>query len=207
MSENKAVIFGISRLRMMTDGNGVTTLVTLHGCPLRCKYCINPEGISPESKTVTLSPSELYDRLKLDRLYFLATGGGVTFGGGEPLLYAAFIKEFAALDREINIYLESSLNVPWENVAEVTGSVEDYFVDIKDCNSDIYRSYTGADNGRALTNLEGLIKTVGADKVTVRLPLIPEYNIDADRERSREVLERLGVRNFDLFTYVVKSKQ
>ena len=41
--ENSAPIFGISRLRMGTDGKGITTLVTFMGCPLKCKYCLNPK--------------------------------------------------------------------------------------------------------------------------------------------------------------------
>ena len=36
-----APIFAISRLRMGTDGSGITTLVTFMGCPLQCKYCLN----------------------------------------------------------------------------------------------------------------------------------------------------------------------
>ena len=35
-------IFAISRHRIATDGKGVTTLVAMHGCPLSCRYCINP---------------------------------------------------------------------------------------------------------------------------------------------------------------------
>ena len=32
--EMKASILGVSRLRIGTDGNGITTLVAFHGCPL-----------------------------------------------------------------------------------------------------------------------------------------------------------------------------
>ncbi len=34
-------IMKISRLRMGTDGRGVTTLVAFFDCQLHCKYCIN----------------------------------------------------------------------------------------------------------------------------------------------------------------------
>ena len=37
---NGVAVIGISRHRLGTDGKGVTTLVALHGCPLRCKYCL-----------------------------------------------------------------------------------------------------------------------------------------------------------------------
>lgn len=41
ISEDNAPVFGISRLRIGTDGKGITTLVTFMGCPLNCKYCLN----------------------------------------------------------------------------------------------------------------------------------------------------------------------
>lgn len=34
---------GISRHRLATDGEGVTTLAAFHGCPLACRYCLNPQ--------------------------------------------------------------------------------------------------------------------------------------------------------------------
>ena len=37
-----AKVAAISRHRLMLDGDGVTTLVVFHGCPLRCRYCLNP---------------------------------------------------------------------------------------------------------------------------------------------------------------------
>ena len=36
-------MIGICRHRLVTDGQGVTTLVAFHGCPLRCKYCLNAQ--------------------------------------------------------------------------------------------------------------------------------------------------------------------
>ena len=33
-----AKIIGVVRHRLSTDGDGVTTLVAFHGCPLRCRY-------------------------------------------------------------------------------------------------------------------------------------------------------------------------
>ena len=46
MERNNGIpVIGVSRHRLGTDGNGVTTLVAFHGCKLRCKYCLNPEAI------------------------------------------------------------------------------------------------------------------------------------------------------------------
>ena len=79
------------------DGDGITTLVAFHGCTLRCKYCLNPQCLNEEFVCRVVTPTELYDEVSIDDLYFTATGGGVTFGGGEPLIRSSFIREFCLL--------------------------------------------------------------------------------------------------------------
>ncbi len=75
-------LIGISRHRIGVDGEGVTTLVAYHRCPLRCQYCLNPKALSPNGVWKRYTPEELYNHVKQDDLYFRATGGGMTFGGG-----------------------------------------------------------------------------------------------------------------------------
>ena len=83
--EKAAKFIGFRRHCLTTDGEGVTTLAAFWGCPLRCQYCLNPHSLREGTKCEELTPTQLYDKVKLDNLYFLATNGGVTFGGGEPL--------------------------------------------------------------------------------------------------------------------------
>lgn len=190
------------RHRMLVDGQGVTTLVCFHGCPLRCRWCLNPFTLNPGTKREMLTPRELYDRVRIDELYFLATGGGVTFGGGEPLLYSGFLQEFREIcGTDWHLCAETSLNVPWENVAMAAGCIDHFYVDCKDTNPDIYRRYTGQDNARMLENLRKLLEIVGPERITVRVPLIPEFNTENDQLRSRNLLQAMGVVKLDLFTY------
>ena len=58
--------------------------------------------------------------------------------------------------------------------------------------------------GETLGNLEYLIEAVGAQRLTVRVPLIPSFNDEADREKTRRTLEKLGVKDMDFFEYAVK---
>jgi pyruvate formate lyase activating enzyme len=140
-----------------------------------------------------------------DNLYFLATGGGVCFGGGEPLLRSDFIAQFGQLcPKEWNIYLESSLNVPSELLEEVIPYVHHYYIDVKDLNPDIYHSYTGGDIAPLMKNLRLLADRQLQQRVTIRLPHIPDYNTDDDRQHSRELLESMGFTSFDLFDYVLR---
>ena len=39
----QAPVSAVSRHRIATDGEGVTTLVVFHSCPLRCRWCLNPQ--------------------------------------------------------------------------------------------------------------------------------------------------------------------
>ena len=193
---------GISRLRMGTDGEGIRTLVAAYGCPLRCKYCLNPHSWNGECTAKEWTVEKLYEKLKVDNLYFLATGGGITFGGGEPLLYAEFIREFAEYtEHKWNIAMETSLNVPRHALEQVIGCVDWFVVDIKSVDADIYAAYTGGDNGQVLENLEFLLSKVPQEKIRVRVPHIPEYTDEAAVAQTVETLESLGVRDIEVFVY------
>lgn len=197
-----APVIGVSRHRIHTDGQGVTSLVCFHGCPLRCRYCLNPFSFAADTKHKEMTPQMLYDKVKIDELYFLATGGGIAFGGGEPLLRAAFIKEFRRLcGPDWFLMAETSLAVPWEQVAIAAQCIDHFLIDIKDTDPAIYRRYTGRENALVLENLARLAKLLPPEKITVRLPLIPGFNTDTDRKRSRERLAAMGLTQFDLFTY------
>ncbi len=198
----QAPVIACARLRMQTDGQGVTTLVCFYGCPLRCKWCINPFSFGEGTRRELLTAQALYDRVKVDALYFLATGGGVTFGGGEPLLYAPFLEEFRVIcGNAWHLCAETSLAVDPGMIAIAARCIDHFYVDCKDLDPQIYRSYTGRDNELVIANLKQLLALVGPERITVRLPLIPEFNTEAHRLASREKLEQLGFRKFDLFTY------
>ena len=75
------------------------------------------------------------------------------------------------------------------------------YVDIKDTDPEIYRAYTGKEFQKVADNLRLLLSLVGADRVTVRLPLIPDYNTDADVDASEALLRSWGITRFDRFVY------
>ncbi len=79
-----------------------------------------------------------------------------------------------------------------------------WYVDIKDMNPDIYKAYGCKENKQVVSNLQWLAANGYADKVIIRLPLIPEYNTDEDRQRSQQQLEEMGFTNFDKFNYIVR---
>lgn len=204
-SEVTAPLIAINRHRLATDGEGVTTLVAFHGCPLHCQYCLNAQCLQADGVWCRLTPGELYSEVEIDDLYFMATGGGICFGGGEPLLRSDFIKAFAEImNPEWKLTIETSLNVPLENIKAIASLVQMWYVDIKDMNPDIYKAYGRKENKQVVSNLQWLAANGHADKVIIRLPLIPEYNTDEDRQQSQKELEEMGFTNFDKFNYIVR---
>ncbi len=199
----EAPLIGIRRHRLGSDGQGVTTLVGFHGCPLHCRYCFNAHCHDAARVWRRVTPEQLLQLVAADNLYFLATGGGIAFGGGEPLLYSKFIERFCTIKvPQWHITLETSLHVAREHVERLLPHVDLFFVDIKDTNPDIYHRYTQSGMGPVLDNLRWLMLQDGmADRVLVRLPHIPDYNAQDDVDRSRSMLQDMGVRQFDEFNY------
>lgn len=185
-------------------GRGVSTLVAGAGCPLNCRWCINAKLLR-EASSEPVSAAELLERVKIDDLYFRATGGGVTFGGGESLLHADFILRFRELaPKDWKIRAETSLAVPPAQVRTALEGVDEFIVDCKDMDGAIYHRYTGGDASLMHENLKLLLNGAGPERILVRVPLIPGYNTPEDQARSAETLRAMGVRKTDLFRYVVR---
>lgn len=204
--EDKVPIIGISRHRIGVDGQGVTTLVAFHGCPLSCQYCLNPSCSGPTDGLMHLSPKELYLRVGIDNLYFLATQGGICFGGGEPLMRMDFIHQFRLLcGHGWMLTAETSLHVPSHIIDSAASVIDHFIVDIKDTNPSIYRNYTHKDNTLTINNLRHLLKLVGPDRIIVRVPSIPNYNTPQDIDRSIDLLHHMGITQIDQFEYIVRK--
>lgn len=206
MEELRTQIIGIVRHRLSTDGDGVTTLVAFHGCPLHCRYCLNPQSLVADRNFRSYSPEELYAETRIDELYFLATNGGITFGGGEPCLHPKFIHKFRELCGDgWQINIETSLNVPTATIESLLPIVKTLIIDIKDMHAEIYHHYTGRNNDLVIDNLKMIARQNRQSNCIIRLPLIPDFNTEADRIASRTALEALGFDRFDLFTYIIRK--
>lgn len=207
LTELTGKMIGIARHRLTVDGEGVTTLVAFHGCPLRCKYCLNPQSLSNDTICMERTVEELIDEVRIDQLYFLATGGGITFGGGEPLLHSEYIKSFCKQrPREWRITIETSLNVQRKNVEQLLPYVKEWIIDIKDINPEIYKAYTGQSNEQLINNLKWLATehTELLPQISLRLPHIPNYNTEDDINKSQAYLETLGYSRFNRFEYITR---
>ena len=203
-------IMSISRLRMGTDGSGVTTLVAFFDCPMHCKYCINDychdtddnwESTVPRA---AYTPDELLHVLEKDEIYYLMSGGGVTFGGGEPLLQSSFIHEVCRNANPLwKKRLETSLNVPWRNVEPVLDDIDEWIIDVKDINDEIYKKYTGISNNNLRENLTRMRKLIGPSKLHIRVPRIPGYNEEKNIEETIDWITFLFDTTPEVFDYII----
>ncbi len=86
-----------------SDGPGTRLSVFLAGCPLQCLYCQNPD-------TWRMAAGEMWsldEMMKLVSRYktiFDATGGGLTFSGGEPLLQARFVESVFVEAKKLGVH-------------------------------------------------------------------------------------------------------
>ena len=131
-------ILSMNRLNAYTDAKGVYTLIGCMGCPLRCAYCLNPYTWDNSYESIALTVEELYHEVKKDNLYFLATNGGIIFGGGEPLIQHKFIKEFIEKYHETGwkFVLETSLYSKREALEDIIELIRGHIRTIKNIPSD-----------------------------------------------------------------------
>ena len=200
MAEPLYPLLALSRHRMEIDGEGVTTLVAGAGCPLSCAYCINKSLLCQAPTFVT--PRELYERVKVDDLYFRATGGGLTFGGGESLLHLDFYEAFRPLCPDWSFTAETCLNLPRETVERAAELFDAFIIDVKTLNGAVYERYTGRPMGPLIGNLKYLVRRLDPARLHVRVPLIPGYTTEYDQKMTESALRVLGFPDPERFTYV-----
>lgn len=131
------------------------------------------------------------------------SSGGVTFGGGEPLLYVDFIRAFHRQYPEWKIDVQTSLNVLTYDVEMLIDVVDVWHIDIKDMNPRIYELYTGCSNTNVIHNLKMLCAKIPQSKIKVRVPHISGYNCEKDIAYSIQVLREMGIENIEEFDYLV----
>ena len=79
------------------DGPGVRFVVFVQGCPMRCKYCHNPDTWAiGEGAGTQVTVEHLCEEFESNRPFYRT--GGITVSGGEPLLQPEFVGDlFTAL--------------------------------------------------------------------------------------------------------------
>lgn len=179
-------IFDIQRFSTH-DGPGVRTIVFLKGCPLRCRWCCNPESQNYEIqlmkqkgkvKTVGYDTTvkEVMEEIMRDMPYYSRSGGGLTLSGGEclwqPDFGIALLK--AAHENGINTAIETTGFADWEVIEQFIPEVDVFLMDIKHINSAKHKEFTTRPNELILHNAHKIAEK--AKCLIIRVPVIPGFN-------------------------------
>ncbi len=124
----------------------------------------------------TMSAGEVLREVQRDRAFYDASGGGVTFSGGEPLLQREFLKELLVASRRLGLHtaVDTAGNVPWQWLAGILPLTDLFLFDIKCMDVAAHRRAVGAPNDLLLANLDTLSEH-GAE-IWIRVPVIPGLN-------------------------------
>jgi pyruvate formate lyase activating enzyme len=184
------MIFDIKRFAV-NDGPGIRTTVFLKGCPLRCRWCHNPEGIGQHPERVwramnlngrsftkeetigyEISSDKLFAELEKERIFMEESGGGVTFSGGEPLMQYDFLKEMLKVCKTNGMHtaVDTSLYAAWEEIKAVAEFTDLFLVDLKLMDNAEHQLYTGVSNEMILDNIGKL--TASGASIIIRIPVI-----------------------------------
>lgn len=167
----------------LVDGPGVRFVVFMQGCPLRCKFCHNPETWKLNDKANGCTPEELMKKILNYKPYF-KHNGGVTFSGGEPLMQKEFLLECLKLCKKENIHtcLDTAGSIPdCKEILEYTDLV---IFDIKGTNKNNYKDMTGANIDKSLIFLN-LCQEMNK-KLWIRVVIVP--GINDTKEYVRELI-------------------
>ena len=187
----RGIVFDIQRAAMH-DGPGIRTTVFLKGCPLRCVWCHNPEAWLPQPQEAEparpgeprvifghhRSVEEVMDIVRKDRVYYEASGGGLTISGGEPTAQFDFC--LALLQAARREGLHTCLDTCGYNNAskflELLPYVSLFLWDYKATGS--HRELTGVSPEVIRKNFEMLYERNAP--MLVRAPLVPGVNDSAE---------------------------
>ncbi len=154
------------------DGPGIRFVIFLQGCPLRCKFCHNPDTWDIKTSKKEMTPQEVFDEMIKYKSFF-GTKGGVTVTGGEPLVQKDFLLEFFKLCKKNGVHttLDTSGYIFDEKVKEILKYTDLVLLDIKCIDKEIYKSLTKVELENTLKFLDYLKEK--NKKVWIRHVIVP----------------------------------
>ncbi len=152
--------------------------------PQRCDLSGRCADVCPTLATEisgkTKSIPELLTIIEKERPLFDQSGGGVTFSGGEPLLYPEYLGNILEQcgERQIHRTIDTCGLVKTETLLKIAEQTNLFLYDLKLMDSEKHKEYTGVDNTLILKNLTALAAT--GSEILIRIPLIKGVNADPD---------------------------
>ena len=191
------------------DGPGVRFVIFLQGCPMRCRYCHNPDTWKMNAGALRSAESLLKEYRRNKPFY---TNGGITVTGGEALMQIDFVLELFTLAKKEGIHTcldtsgvtyrpgESDYNRKLDELMAVTDLV---LLDIKHIDPEGHKTLTGHDNAGILA----FAKYLEEKQVTVwiRHVVVPGITDDPEQLKAlgRFIATLSNVKALDVLPYHV----
>lgn len=151
-----------------------------------------------------MSVDEVLAEVEKDRAFYWRSGGGITIGGGEPLIQYRFTAELlqAAQEEYLHTAIETCGHAPWDHFEAVLIHVDLLQFDLKHMDPERHRELTGQSNELILDNLTKVLSIKAPQDVIIRVPVIPGCNdsVENIRETAGYIADQ-GFRQIELIPY------
>ncbi|WP_297316145.1 pyruvate formate-lyase-activating protein [Bifidobacterium indicum] len=172
------------------DGPGTRMTVFMSGCPLRCQYCQNPDTWKMrDGQPVYLQA--MIDKVARYQDLFKATGGGITFSGGESMMQGAFVSRVFRAAKEMGVHtcLDTSGFLNRNYTDEMIDDIDLCLLDVKSGDEETYQKVTGGTLAPTIAFGKRLAER--GSKIWVRFVLVPGLTDSEENvEKVAEVCEQ-----------------
>ena len=190
------------------DGPGIRFVIFTQGCNLQCKYCQNRDTWSHLGGTI-YTVDELYDKILHYKNYMIASGGGVTVSGGEPLLHMQFLIELFKKLKSQNIHTAIDTSGAFyltPGIKELISLTDLFLLDIKSINDEVCKNLTSVSNQKELEFARYLSEI--KKPTWIRQVLVPGYtDKEEDLLKLKEFISSLSsVQKVEILPYHTLGK-
>ncbi len=172
-------------------------------CDLCGKCTIYCPALAREIVGKEYTVDQVLSEILLDKQFYLSSGGGATFSGGECMLRADFLVELLKKCKGNGVHtaIDTAGCVPYDSFLKVLPYTDLILYDVKCFSEELHIQGTGVSNRLILKNLERLSQETDCE-IIVRIPVIPGYNT-ANEELSSmaKFLASLRIKAVELLPY------
>lgn len=167
---------------------------------LRCIDACENEALFQNSRY--MSETEVFKEIEKDIHFYKRSSGGVTFSGGEPVLYSSDLQYLLrkCKDNGIHTAIETAGNYQFSLLESLLEFIDLIIIDIKAFSENLHQKLTGQSNRQVLSNIEILNST--HKNIWVRIPVVWNVNITLEEiEKIANFLEGKRIEKTELLPY------